>query len=656
MDNHSCLNGVLKRLISRFRKLEKDKIRLTEEKEFVIEQDKFSLLESISRVKSYLNKIEDGSVKPKDIDISKVLIPDSNTDDRVDLYDVFDAFGENWDSPKDSTLKKLKENADRIVLVVLKININKKHSNSNSELYLDSKLLNERSVTFQGKNYKFCSEKTNFSNQTSAYSLGTGFFLDNNTIITAAHTLFPSFISVNIDDTPQEILFVRKYYFNKINDQILINKEDVFKPVAASSNWWYSMLSQSNQSNFELTNSELDWAHVEVEPYTDYGKLPEYGLEFEKVAKKYPYDRQGVYSFGYGLGLPLKLSYRGNIIDNEKGALTFECNLDFFSGNSGSPIFSNTSHKAIGVLLGGEIDFFIDRDIKCLVPAVFKEKRIGEVCLKTSNILKKIENLEPRRKPSWISTSARKIWSTVQKKRGTTLVDKKGRLAVLNAPYVFLSKSRIKSNSYQYQLFVFIPLGGSNETVVFSEPKKAGRITRVEGEVVEINNGEKRYDYYYRSFRYKDNILPGHSIQVAMMKKYNDGNVEILEQTISFEDAFELDNPINESKLPQKKHPHVFLHKSDDFYSEENHGQIDLCTAKLGEVPEFCKYKFKYRVDGSLYKASEDCNKEVNRDWFSDSHFIKWVSENNPKEGKVRVKGTSSKPNIFIDYAKYIQK
>ncbi len=68
-------------------------------------------------------------------------------------------------------------------------------------------------------------------------------------------------------------------------------------------------------------------------------------------------EKHPVYTIGTPMGLPLKYSGLGHIIPTSIEKNSFVTNLDTFSGNSGSPIFSGKSGKIIGILVSGAEDF-----------------------------------------------------------------------------------------------------------------------------------------------------------------------------------------------------------------------------------------------------------------------------------------------------------
>lgn len=69
-----------------------------------------------------------------------------------------------------------------------------------------------------------------------------------------------------------------------------------------------------------------------------------------------------VFMLGHPLGTPLKHTGNAQVLSLETGSDFFKASLDAFVGNSGSPVFKEGTWEVIGLLTGGEIDFFISDD------------------------------------------------------------------------------------------------------------------------------------------------------------------------------------------------------------------------------------------------------------------------------------------------------
>jgi V8-like Glu-specific endopeptidase len=63
-----------------------------------------------------------------------------------------------------------------------------------------------------------------------------------------------------------------------------------------------------------------------------------------------------LYAVGHPVGLPLKISLNGSVIENN-AAMHFYAKLNTYQGNSGSPVFNAMTHAVEGILIEGMEDF-----------------------------------------------------------------------------------------------------------------------------------------------------------------------------------------------------------------------------------------------------------------------------------------------------------
>lgn len=86
-----------------------------------------------------------------------------------------------------------------------------------------------------------------------------------------------------------------------------------------------------------------------------------------------------IYMLGYPMGLPQKIAINATISD-ESNYQFFYTTLDSFQGNSGSPVFNLKTHKLIGILVSGMIDYELRGDcyksVVCRQPYCLGEKVI----------------------------------------------------------------------------------------------------------------------------------------------------------------------------------------------------------------------------------------------------------------------------------------
>lgn len=72
-----------------------------------------------------------------------------------------------------------------------------------------------------------------------------------------------------------------------------------------------------------------------------------------------------IYTIGHPLQLPKKYADGHMRSIPEENSNYYTAELDSFRGNSGSPIFSKTTQKVIGILKDGEMDFELDEEKWC---------------------------------------------------------------------------------------------------------------------------------------------------------------------------------------------------------------------------------------------------------------------------------------------------
>ena len=80
-------------------------------------------------------------------------------------------------------------------------------------------------------------------------------------------------------------------------------------------------------------------------------------------------DGARVYVIGYPSGLPLKYAPGARVRSNSERAY-FVANLDTFGGNSGSGVFMSDSNELVGILVRGDIDYYLDDKKGCTRPFV----------------------------------------------------------------------------------------------------------------------------------------------------------------------------------------------------------------------------------------------------------------------------------------------
>lgn len=110
-------------------------------------------------------------------------------------------------------------------------------------------------------------------------------------------------------------------------------------------------------------------------------------LEFSNTALTY---QDTLMLIGHPDGLPTKITLNGKIrsLIEER---YFKATLDAFSGNSGSAVFDQSTHKIVGVLVRGEVDY--ERKNGCMISKVCNENDCrGEDVTRISEVQKALSN------------------------------------------------------------------------------------------------------------------------------------------------------------------------------------------------------------------------------------------------------------------------
>lgn len=286
-------------------------------------------------------------------DIFKILFSKEDIqnprDGRIELYELerlFLKFTKNQElrssirqSHKDLQLyyKKVKQNAQSVVMIVSKKLIT---DEGNGYVKIASHPLRNRGSS--GK-LEICS-RTNYIDQPFVRSYGTGFFLKKNIIATAAHIIVGPGKKIEDFRFVQGIILENESSFR---DGIKIPKKRIFK---IDKN--YSLTPQCHSYS-----KVDDWILVKVSPIEEsYDPTFPKHLEIKKRIPK-PINnknkRELLYSIGHGLGLPMKVSFDGEIIKVKNEFSCFECTLTLLGGNSGSPVFYADSHELAGLYMRG---------------------------------------------------------------------------------------------------------------------------------------------------------------------------------------------------------------------------------------------------------------------------------------------------------------
>jgi Trypsin-like peptidase domain len=236
----------------------------------------------------------------------------------------------------------IKQNWQSVVMIVHKKYL-KKHGN---KVIISATKLNQQKVD----GIPVCADIP-FGNQFAPYCQGTGFFINNTTIATAAHV----FEQEHLDCYDRDITnyrFITGVTLNSEthNNGIVVSNNNIYVPDATQLNSGTKIKKGMCQQGY------YDWALVKVKPLMPSVSLPNFNMAIADMPQS---DSTPVYTFGHGLGLPLKFSFDAKILNSkdQDTPYLYYSELDMFGGNSGSPIFNAKTNQLIGILIAGAEDF-----------------------------------------------------------------------------------------------------------------------------------------------------------------------------------------------------------------------------------------------------------------------------------------------------------
>jgi len=191
-------------------------------------------------------------------------------------------------------------------------------SSINADLTIDSDIV--------GEDLQLCSEER-FFNQKNPMRC-TGFLVGDDVLVTAGHCI------ENIDDCIK-YAFVFEYK----NTTTHLKLEDIYE--------CREIISR------KFSSEGLDYSVVRLDRNV-VGRVP---LKFRRSGKLN--DGSNLFVIGHPSGLPLKVAGGAYVRDNSKNDY-FVTNLDAFGGNSGSPVFNESTKEIEGILVRGDTDYIYD--------------------------------------------------------------------------------------------------------------------------------------------------------------------------------------------------------------------------------------------------------------------------------------------------------
>jgi DNA replication protein DnaC len=134
-----------------------------------------------------------------------------------------------------------------------------------------------------------------------------------------------------------------------------------------------------------MTSIWTDWALLKLDREVACDPLP---LNLNKVA-----DKIELYMLGHPNGLPLKFTYNGKLEGNTESDF-FECKLDAFRGNSGSPVLNKETNQVVGILIEGNTDYQVVPNYQGTGQTRIQACYITRLEIGSKQIGKKMENCQ----------------------------------------------------------------------------------------------------------------------------------------------------------------------------------------------------------------------------------------------------------------------
>ncbi len=172
---------------------------------------------------------------------------------------------------------------------------------------------------------------------------GSGYLIAPNIIVTAGHVVREIRES---GCKPEELIFMLgSHSVGGTQSSLKIKKDQVFQLHQDSI--------QENDQTILGEGGDSAWLNIKPyglnQPSSNRSSPPD--LNTRNPSPKSLDLSQPVYALGHGLGVPMKLSFDGDIEHPPKKGW-MGCNLDIFPGNSGSPVFHANTHELVGIISG----------------------------------------------------------------------------------------------------------------------------------------------------------------------------------------------------------------------------------------------------------------------------------------------------------------
>ncbi|MFM9949068.1 MAG: serine protease [Saprospiraceae bacterium] len=281
----------------------------------------------------------------------------------------------------DHCFQQIQNNMNSVVMVAPASSIFE--SPDSEYVIIVSKPLHLRRVS---EKYEIC-KNASYAFQPSAFCDGSGFFVKEKeggvkVIATAAHLLVRPGVAI------EKMRFIHGIQIKKPGDfsyNIAVHKSQVYKPVQENG--------QLPPSDYELFYNSSDWALVKVKHAYEQFINPKNPPSLVSIQATPVEESTHLYATGHGLGLPLKISFDGevmpfasrNVSTGMKEKAYYESKLTLLGGNSGSPVFSAESHQLVGIYMRGVKKLHLTENYKCLRVKNETDSVEGQECLCVHN-------------------------------------------------------------------------------------------------------------------------------------------------------------------------------------------------------------------------------------------------------------------------------
>jgi V8-like Glu-specific endopeptidase len=247
-------------------------------------------------------------------------------------------------------VERINDQARSIACFISTPNLHKDENYVSNQEYVFNNVLtlNERIKEKHGYPLE---EKQKFREEL-APGLSTGFLVcDRRTVLTAAHSMYEKGTDTLISLDSYRLVF--NFQHNK-NDVYRFKENSIYKITKLIAHYKHN-----SEIETETDSEDGDWALLELDREVE-DSTP-LDIDFSNVQnsdRNFYKEGRSVYMLGHPDGLPLKVAMNAQIIKSNK-CMTNLCKSDVhgFTGNSGPPLFDQTTGKVVGLYIRGNKDY-----------------------------------------------------------------------------------------------------------------------------------------------------------------------------------------------------------------------------------------------------------------------------------------------------------